>query len=203
MLITKFILVLCIAWYLFFALYLSHHKNIKYKIMKTSILTIATAANLLAATFNTAHAKGTEVALSTNDWNAIADQADIENATELEEIPVLMYELTDADWKSIEKQLEVESQLEFAEEAEITKTSLSLNLKSGKTTKMVINAPFANDELVGVVVIDESGKVISSATGTFKSLKNVEISEHKNATYVVRAYSSTQVYETKVQVLYL
>jgi hypothetical protein len=171
--------------------------------MKNTILTIATAANLLAATFNTVQAKGIEIALSTNDWNAIADQADIENATELEEIPVLLYELTDADWNSIEMQLEIERQLEFAEEAEITKSVLSLNLKSGKTTKMVINAPFENDELVGVVVIDDSGKVISSATGTFDDLKNVEIAEHKNATYVVRAYSNTQVFETKVQVLFL
>ena len=171
--------------------------------MKNSIATLATAATLLAASFNPATAKGTDVALSQNDWNTISEQVEIENATEINEIPVVLHELTQSDWNDIEQSAQETGLISALPAAEVKQTALKVNLKAGKTTKLLLNAPFVDTEMIGVAVIDASGKVVSSTVGTYANLQQVLIPENRNETYVVRVYSASKVFETKVQVVFL
>jgi hypothetical protein len=171
--------------------------------MKNSIATLATAATLLAASFNPATAKGTDVALTQNDWNAISEQAEIENATEIDEIPVVIYELTKSDWENIEISTEEAALINSLPSAEEKQTALKVSLKSGKTTTLVLNAPFVDSEMIGLAVIDASGKVVSSTVGNYADLQQVLIPEQRSETYVVRVYSASKVFETKVQVVFL
>jgi ABC-type glycerol-3-phosphate transport system substrate-binding protein len=153
--------------------------------MKRSIklLAAATALALLGFT-STAMAGTTSTKVSTvhelsdTEWQEIAEDAELEESTTLEVIPMLRT---------------------------VSVKALEMDFKAGKQTNLVLDAPFADKDEVGVVVIDKKGEVVYSTSGMFKDLKNLRFSDYysKDMTYVVRVYSSSNVFETKLQVVYL
>ena len=148
--------------------------------MKTTIKTIATA--FLAIVFS-----GSQMLANTT--NAHIDA------------------LTENDWKSIEETAQLDAMLDIDEIVALKKVSvqnLTMDFKPGFFTSVELGAPFTENERVGVVVVDEEGSTIYEKTGTYGNLKNLHFREYWNDdhTYVVRMYSTSKVYETKLQIAY-
>ena len=82
--------------------------------------------------------------------------------------------------------------------------ALEMDFKSGTQTNLLLNAPFADNEEVGIVVLDQNGNVVHSSAGTYKNMKDLRFADYysQDMTYVVRVYSSSAVFETKLQVVY-
>lgn len=153
--------------------------------MKRSIklLAAATALALVGFTTNaTAGTTSTKVStvheLSDTEWQQIAEEAELDEDTMLETIPMLRT---------------------------VSAKALDMDFKPGKQTNLILNAPFADKEEVGIVVLDKNGNVVYSKAGLFEEMKNLHFSDYytKDMTYVVRVYSSSNVFETKLQVVYL
>jgi hypothetical protein len=179
--------------------------------MKRTIKSLSLAVLLTASTTSALFAEGTRITLNQNDWTEIEDQAILESALSLESIPDVAYFLLPEEWDAIEREAEMESLSDFENIPALVKTtikqgSLNLDLKAGKKTAMLLEAPFAATEQVGLVVIDEKGKLVHAESGLFKQLQNLTFfssARVKSATYIVRVYSAELVYETKLQVVNL
>ena len=173
--------------------------------MKTTVVTLATAI-LMATTSTNAFATGNVVTLSDSDWTAIEQETELENMLALEEIPVIRLTEVNIDWDVIEAEAELENMLEnLTMPISINNQALMLDLQKGKMAQMTLEAPYADEDLVGVVVLDENGNIIYSNNGNFSQLKNLKFQPvyKANATYVVRIYSENQLFETKLQVVNL
>jgi maltose-binding protein MalE len=153
--------------------------------MKRSIKLLAAATALALVGFTTnasASTTSTKVTtvheLSDTEWQCIEEEAELEESTTLEAIPMLRT---------------------------VNVKALEMDFKAGKQTNLLLDAPFSDKEEVGVVVLDQKGEVVYSTSGLFKELKNLRFSNHyvKNMIYVVRVYSASNVFETKLQVVYL
>lgn len=118
--------------------------------------------------------------------------------------------LTDSDWKEIEESIETENMLllEDVATANFTQTNaLQIEFAPGNYTNtlhLALNAPIANDQVVGVAVIDANGEIVYNTTGNFTEVKSLIFDLYKNwdMNYVVRIYTDEAVYESKVQVVY-
>ena len=147
--------------------------------MLAGVVALALAGFTATAGNGTPSTTGTSVrVLSDTEWNQIAEDAEFDASVSFEAIPALRT---------------------------VTTKSLEMDFKSGKQTSLVLNAPFANSEEVGVVVLDNVGDVVFSTSGSYEDLKDLQFADYyvKDMTYVVRIYSSNSVYETKVQVVHL
>ncbi len=148
--------------------------------MKRSITKMLGTMALIVAGFAsaTANTTGTQVhELSESEWQNIAEEAEFDEGTNLEAIPALRT---------------------------INVKALEMDFKSGTQTNLLLNAPFADNEEVGIVVLDQNGNVIHSSAGTYKNMKDLRFADYysQDMTYVVRVYSSSAVFETKLQVVY-
>lgn len=148
--------------------------------MKTTIKNFATAvlAIALSGTQMFAHTTSADVnVLSENDWKAIEEHAQLDAMLEIDEIETL---------KTVAIQ------------------SLNMEFFPGFFTTVELEAPFTENENVGVVVVDESGDIVYEKTGTYDNMKSLHFHEYWNydQTFVVRMYSTSKVYETKLQVAY-
>ena len=117
--------------------------------------------------------------------------------------------LSDEDWTAIQTQAEAESMedmlsIEEIPALRITKMALSVDLQPGTFTTMNLDAPFLDNEEVGLVVMDAEGEVIYRDEGLFKDKKSLRFRDYidYDMTYVIKVYSDLKVYETKVQVAY-
>ncbi len=176
--------------------------------MKRSIKTLALVALLSATTTSTLFAKGTKTVLNASDWNAVAEQAEMESILDIESIPAVETYLLPEEWIKIENDSEIESILEIEEMpalAPVSQNNLDINLQRGRQVNMILNAPFTKNQQVGVAVIDASGKLVYAANGTFEDLQNLKFATAfvKDAKYVVRVYSENEVFETTLQVVNL
>ncbi len=176
--------------------------------MTRSIKTLALVALLSAATTSTLFATGNRTTLNKSDWNAIAEQAEMESMLDIESIPAVDNYLLPEEWTKIENDAEFEPSLEMEELpafAPVSQNNLDLNLKRGRKVAMILNAPFETNQQVGVAVIDANGTLVYAATGSFAELQNLHFTAAfvKDATYVVRVYSQSEVYETTLQVVNL
>lgn len=170
--------------------------------MKTTIVTLAAAAMLMTST--NVFATGNVVTLSDSDWTAIEQETELENMLAIEEIPAIKLTEVKVNWDVIEQEAELESMLADLEAvAPVTNQALSLNLEHGRQAAMTLQAPYADADQVGVVVLDENGNIVYSNTGSFGELKSLRFNPvyKANATYVVRVYSVEQLFETKLQVV--
>ena len=145
--------------------------------MKRKATTTVATVFFCAAFTLTSFAKGTDVILTESDWNTIAEEVEIENMLELDAIPALRT---------------------------VSIKELEMDFDAGKQVHVSLNAPFAADEFVGLVVLDQDGEIVQSASGTFKDMKDFYLAAYYDwdMTYVVRMYSENAVYETKLQVVY-
>ena len=145
--------------------------------MKRKVTTLAVTAIMAVAFSASAIAKGTGVILSESDWNAIEEEAEMESMLAIEEIPALRT---------------------------INVKELEMDFVAGKQVQLKLDAPFAADEVVGLVVLDKDGEIVQTASGTYNDLKTFNLASYYDwdMTYVVRMYSESAVYETKVQVVY-
>jgi hypothetical protein len=114
--------------------------------------------------------------------------------------------LTPTDWEAIEQQAEL-ARLETIEEIPavriVTQQELYLQLTPQKKTTMVLNAPFLDEELVGLTVIDKYGHVVYKTFGKYADLKNYTLRDfdYKEMQYVVRLYNDQSIYETSLLVV--
>jgi len=115
--------------------------------------------------------------------------------------------LTPTDWEAIEQQAEL-SRLEIIEEIPalriVTQQELYLQLTPQKKTTMVLTAPFNDDELVGLTVIDKYGHVVYKTLGKYVDLKNYTLRDfnYTEMQYVVRLHNNSSIYETSLLVVY-
>jgi hypothetical protein len=116
--------------------------------------------------------------------------------------------LTDTEWQEIAEDAEFEQGI-ILEAIPAIRTvnvkSLEMDFKPGKQTHLLLNAPFGNQEEIGVVVLDQNGEVVFSTSGLYEDVRNLRFPDYytKDMTYVVRLYSSSTVFETKLQVVHL
>jgi hypothetical protein len=151
-----------------------------------------------------------EVYLIPEEWAAIEEEAEKENTSEIEAIPTVQLFLLPDEWNAIETEVETENMMEFEsiplmDLGSVKQGQLNLDLKSGKKVNLVLDAPFSNTDQVGIAVINQTGKLIYAKSGLFGEVKDLSFSTAftKNATYIVRVYSTNKVYETNLQVLYI
>jgi len=118
--------------------------------------------------------------------------------------------LSENEWQQIEETVELEDALAF-EDVTLNNTSeastLQVEFQPGNFTNtlyLLLNAPFNENQEVGIAVVDADGEVVHSAAGSFSEIKKLSFDLYSkwDMTYVVRIYSDDTVYETSVQVVY-
>ena len=114
--------------------------------------------------------------------------------------------LSDQDWAQIQEQAELEAMLDIDEmpSYKVMNMALDVDLKPGTFTTMELDAPFNDNEEIGLVVMDSNGEVLYRDEGLFKDKKSLRFRDYidYDMTYVIKLYSDEEVYETKVQVVY-
>lgn len=141
-------------------------------------LAIALAIATISTTTAFASAKGTETVLSDSEWNTIEENSRWERALQPAESILLVSSV---------------------------QNTLDMDLMAGRKTTLSLNAPFSANEQVGLVVIAADGDVVYTATGNYGELQTFTINPNFrwDETYVVRLYSTHEIFETKVQVIFL
>jgi hypothetical protein len=134
-------------------------------------------------------------------------QAGATGATTYSTTGTKVAELSQSDWKTIEEEAEFEGSLSI-EEMPMLKTvnikSLEMDFLPTRSIQVNLSAPFANDDVVGLVILDDGGDIVHSASGTYEELKQLRLRDYYSVdmTYVVRMYSEANVFATKLQVEY-
>jgi hypothetical protein len=176
--------------------------------MTRSIKTLALVTLLSATTASTLFATGNRVNLTQSDWENIETNAIMESGLDLESMPPLEIYLLPEEWNVIESDVEWENSLDFEsiptiETASVVQGNLNLNLNAGRKVAMELNAPFNPTDQVGIAIIDAEGSLVYAKDGEFNDVKSISFSPAfvKDATYIIRIYSATKVYETSLQVL--
>lgn len=114
--------------------------------------------------------------------------------------------LSEEDWTEIQQQAELEAMLDIDEMPAMKVMTMALNvdLQPGTFTTMKLDAPFSDNDEIGLVVLDSNGEVLLRDEGLYKDKKSLRFRDYidYDMTYVIKVYSEERVYETKVQVVY-
>ena len=114
--------------------------------------------------------------------------------------------LTEDDWTEITEHAELESMLEIDEipALHVMNMALNVDLQPGTFTTMNLDAPFSDDDEIGLVVMDANGEVLFTDEGKYKDKKSLRFRDYidYDMTYIVKVYSDLRVFETKIQVVY-
>lgn len=114
--------------------------------------------------------------------------------------------LSEEDWTEIQQHAELESMLDIddMDGLHVMNMALNVDLQPGTFTTMELDAPFLDNEEIGLVVMDSDGEVLFRDEGLFKDKKSLRFRDYidYDMTYVIKVYSEASVYETKVQVVY-
>ncbi len=146
--------------------------NLKNKNMKTT----KTLPAILAALFISASAFATTTTPNYEDWDYENDP--LEEVLAMEEIPAI----------------------EMATPFAIRK--LEIEAIAVKDNFLKIKLPFADNEIIGLVIIDKKGHVVFNEKEEYRVLKTVLIADTGDMEYVVKAYQDNVIYQAKLKVVH-
>jgi len=69
-----------------------------------------------------------------------------------------------------------------------------------KDNFLKINLPFADNEIIGLVIYDKRGGIIFNEKEAYRMLKTVFIADTGDMEYVVKAYQNEVIYQAKLKV---
>lgn len=84
--------------------------------------------------------------------------------------------------------------------APVVVSKLRLDVEPTIDNFFSIDLPYAEDDVIGVVVYDKRGKVVFNQLEKYKNVKNFLITDNGDNQYTVKVYKDKEIHEAKVLV---
>jgi len=87
-------------------------------------------------------------------------------------------------------------------EKPFTINTLEIEAMAVKDNFLKIILPFDDSEIIGLVIYDKKGRIVFNEKEEYRILKTVLIADTGDMEYVVKAYKSDAIYQTRLKVVH-
>ena len=173
--------------------------------MKKSTLTLATVATAVLFTISSAFANSTSVANTPNYENWDYGNDPLKEVMEMEQIPTIQTASTTVEWDYTTDPLN--EVLEMGEMPAINNpvyiNKLELDAVPSKDNFLVVDLPYGDNEVVGLVIYDKKGNIVFNQKDEYRALKTVLIADTGDNEYILKAYRGNSIYEARLKVVHI
>ena len=82
-------------------------------------------------------------------------------------------------------------------------TTLKIDVMATKDNFFRIDLPFAEDEIIGLVIYDKKGNLVFNEKHEYGALKTVLINDTGDNEYIVKAYRGNSIFQARLKVVHL
>ena len=110
------------------------------------------------------------------------------------------YESWDYGNDPLEEVMEMEAIPSIATPVSLNK--LDIDAIATKDNFLVINLPYAANDIIGLVIYDKKGNVVFNEKGEYRELNNVLIADTGDNEYIVKAYKGNTIHQAQLKVVH-